>query len=94
MELIIAHYIEKLLRSGKYEYDQSVKEWVGWIEGYPGVYAQGKTVEDVRSDLIRVLEDFILLGVQEGKKIPSIPARSHSVKSKTHQRRYAAPGKS
>ena len=77
MDLNIVQYIEKLLQKAHYEYDQSVKDWVGWVAGYPGVYAQGRTVEEVRTDLASVLEDFLVMDLQEGKKISgvSIPAR-------------------
>lgn len=90
MELTTVQYIHKLLRKAHYEYDPSVKDWVGWIVGYPGVYAQGRTVEDVRADLASVLEDFILLDLQEGKRIPGFPTISRVHKSEEHFRAYAA----
>lgn len=70
MELKFYEYINKLLKNAHYEYDESVKEWAGWIEGFHGVYAQGKNIEEVRSELISVLEDYLLAHFQEGVKIP------------------------
>lgn len=94
MELKLSRYIEQLLKRAHYEYDPSVKDWVGWIAGYPGVYAQGRTVENVRADLASILEDFIVLDLQEGKKIPGFPIFSRALKSNAHSQKYAAAHKS
>lgn len=92
MELTIVQYIQKFLKKAHYEYDTSVHEWVGWIKGYPGVYAQGKTVEDVRGYLISILEDFILLDLQQGKRFSGFPVFSRASK-KMHTLNYAAADK-
>lgn len=70
MELMFSKYIEKTLSRAAYEYDGAVKQWAAWIEGMPGVYAQGPTVEDARRELSSVLEDHILVSLHEGRKIP------------------------
>lgn len=70
MRLTFLEFIEKALARAKYEYDSSVKQWVAWVEGFPGVYAQGKNVEDVRQELALTLEEHLLLSIKEGKKIP------------------------
>lgn len=92
MDLKLFGHIAKFLKKAHYEYDSSVHEWVGWIKGYPGVYAQGRTVEDVRGDLISVLEDFILLDLQQGKKFSGFPVFSRASK-KMHALNYAAAHK-
>ena len=69
IELKLFQYIIRLLKKAHYEYDSSVRAWVGWIEGFPGVYAQAKNVEEVRSKLISTLEESILLSIKEGKRI-------------------------
>ena len=83
MELKLQDYINKFLKKAHYEYDESVKAWGGWIVGVPGIYAQGKTVEEVRSELILILEEHLLLSLRKGKKVPGF---SHSVRTyaKTH----------
>ena len=80
MRLILSEYIEKLLAGAKYEYDDSVRQWAAWIEGFPGVYAQGKRVEDVRQELVSALEEHILLSIREGKRIPGfmLSRKSHA----------------
>lgn len=80
MELRISHYIDRLLKRACYTYDPSVKAWSGWIKGFPGVYAQGRNVEEVRAELIATLEDYLLLNLEEGNTIPgfSISPRSYA----------------
>lgn len=80
MKLIFSNYIEKILSRAEYEYDPSVRQWAGWIGGFRGVYAQGKRIEEVRQELASVLEEYLLLSVREGKRIPgfSVPRRIHA----------------
>lgn len=70
MKLSLQQFIEKAITRAHYEYDDSVGRWVAWIDGFPGVYAQGKKVEEVRQELVSILEEYIFLGVREGKQIP------------------------
>ncbi len=41
MELKTQQFIEKALLRAEYKFDASVKQWVGWVKGFPGIYAQG-----------------------------------------------------
>lgn len=70
MELALSKYIEKLLSRAKYEYDVSVKQWAAWVEGLPGVYAQGAKIEDARQELASTLEEYVLISISERKSIP------------------------
>lgn len=70
MELFLTKFIEKALEKATYEYDESVKQWAAWIEDIPGVYAQESTVEAARKELASVLEDYVLISLSEGKRIP------------------------
>jgi predicted RNase H-like HicB family nuclease len=38
-----------------------VGEWCGWINGLPGVYAQGESVEIVRQELAEMVEEHDVL---------------------------------
>ena len=69
MKLMLAEYIEKSLSKAHFEYDTSVKQWVAWINGFPGVYAQGKSRREVREELVSVLEDYILLAIRDGRNL-------------------------
>ena len=66
----ISEFIEKKLTGATYEYDESVKSWAAWIESMPGVYGQGKTVEEARKELTEILEEYLLVSLKEGKSIP------------------------
>ena len=57
MELKLNKYIGYQLNKACYEYDASVKAWSGWIKGLPGVYAQGRNIDEARQELISALED-------------------------------------
>lgn len=94
MELHFTQYIQNLLRGAHYEYDPSVKDWVGWIADYPGVYAQGRTVEDVRADLISILEDFLVMDLQAGKRVLGLSVLPRTARTKHRVPRYAAAHKS
>ena len=73
-------FVEKIIARAHYEYDDSIERWAGWIEGFPGVYAQGKRVEEVRQELALTLEEYLLLSIRERKKIPgfAFPGKSHA----------------
>ena len=80
MELKFLNYINQLIKKAHYEYDPSARAWVGWIKGFPGVYAQGENVEEVRGELISTLEDYLLVDIKRGRKIPgfSISPRQYA----------------
>lgn len=83
MELKLHQYILHIMTKAHYEYDSSVGAWAGWIKGFPGIYAQGGNVEEVRSELISVLEDYLLMDLKLGKRIPGISFSSRQY-AKTH----------
>ena len=83
MELALLKYIEKSLNRAKYEYDDSVKQWIAWIEGLPGVYAQGQKVEEARQELASTLEEYVLISISEKKHIPGFEL-SRKLYVKTH----------
>lgn len=83
MELALSKYIEKLLSRAKYEYDNSVKQWATWVDGLPGVYAQGQKVEEARQELASTLEEYILISIREGKLVPGFEL-SKKLHVKTH----------
>ncbi|PJB98463.1 MAG: hypothetical protein CO078_01910 [Candidatus Nealsonbacteria bacterium CG_4_9_14_0_8_um_filter_36_17] len=81
MKLYIAQYIENLLAKAEYEYDPETKSWCASVEDLPGAYAQADTVEEVRSQLAEVIEDYILVSLQEKHPLPGfkkLPAKLHA----------------
>lgn len=81
MKLYIAQYIENLLHKAEYEYDKKTKSWCASVKELPGVYAQADTLEDVRSQLAEVIEDYILVSLQERQPLPrfkKLPTKVHA----------------
>ncbi|MEK7673792.1 MAG: hypothetical protein AAB371_01175 [Patescibacteria group bacterium] len=68
MKLQIQQFVEKNLEKAEYQFDESVKEWAGWINGLSGIYAQGKAIENVRSQLAEMLEEYLIVNIQERKQ--------------------------
>ena len=66
MELYLIHYINKMLKKAIYEYDSATDVWCASVDELPGVYAQADTVEDVRSELAEVIEEYVFVSLQEG----------------------------
>jgi len=66
---MINQYIEKQLKKAKYKILDD-ETYFGEISGLKGVWASAKTLEDCRNELREVLEDWILLKVRDGERIP------------------------
>jgi len=81
MKLYITQYIENLLSKAEYEYDRKTKSWCAILKELPGVYAQANTLEDVRNQLVEVIEDYILVSLQEKQPLPrfkKLPTKIHA----------------
>ena len=46
--------------------------YFGRIPGFKGVIATGDTLEECRAELQSVLEDWILLGIRFGDRLPAV----------------------
>lgn len=66
MKLLTQQYVENRLAQAAYEYDKTIKFWVGWIDSVPGVVAQAPTLEGVRNDLAEILEERLLTSLRAG----------------------------
>ena len=40
------------------KFDKSVNQWAGWVDGFPGIYAQCENKEDVKGELKEILKEF------------------------------------
>ncbi len=66
---MINQYIEKQLKKAKYKIlDDGT--YFGEIMDLKGVWASSKTLEKCRDELREVLEDWILLKVRDGERVP------------------------
>ena len=70
MDLYLIKYINKMLKKASYEYDAATDSWCASVDDLPGVYAQAETVEDVRSELAEVIEEYVFVSLQEGHPLP------------------------
>jgi len=65
----------KLLDDGSY---------YGSIPGFKGVWAEGKTLEGCRKELQEVLEDWIVIKLRDGDRLPSAGGKSLKIPSAVH----------
>ena len=70
MELFLIEYINKMLKKAKYEYDPATNSWCASVDELPGVYSQADTIEDARSELAEVIEEYVFVSLQEGHPLP------------------------
>ena len=68
----LSRHIEAALKLAQYERDE-YDMTVATVPGALGFFAQGETYEEARSNLEEVIEGNILLALQLGWEIPSIP---------------------
>jgi len=78
MKLYTVNYIESMLRRANYEFDEQTKSWCASLDVLPGAYAQADTVEEVRSELAEVIEEYVLVSLQEGRQLPGKTASAVS----------------
>ena len=78
MDLKFYKYISNWMKKAEYKYDKSVNSWIGYINGFPGIYAQADTIEDVRNDLVSSLEDYILIDIKKNYSKRKVPGFAFS----------------
>jgi predicted RNase H-like HicB family nuclease len=59
-----------MLKTATYEYDSGTNSWCASVDNLPGVYAQADTIEDVRSELTEIIEEYVFVSLQEGHPLP------------------------
>ena len=70
MELYLINYISRILKKANYEYDSATNSWCASVDDLPGVYAQADTIEEARSELAEVIEEYVFVSLQEGHPLP------------------------
>ena len=68
---MLNEYIQKALEKAKYKCLED-GSWYAEIDGFQGVWANGRTVEECRNELKEVIEEWLLLKIRDGDPIPSI----------------------
>jgi predicted RNase H-like HicB family nuclease len=79
---MLLQYVEAAVRQAQYKQLED-KSWFAEISGYPGVWANAATIEDCRTELIEVLEEWILLKTRAHEDIPVIEGLDINVKPVT-----------
>ncbi len=69
---MLTNYIHAAMRRAKYEILKDDGTFYGEIPGFNGVYANADTLEACRDELQEVLEEWIVLGLRLGHKLPVV----------------------
>jgi predicted RNase H-like HicB family nuclease len=68
---MILEYCQKAIELAEYK-QLSDGTWFGQIPGFKGVWANGRTIEQCRRELIDVLEEWLILKLRDCDLIPEI----------------------
>lgn len=72
MLIMITEYIQVALSKAKYKIIDDTEPYYGEVPELEGVWATGKTLEECRRELRSTLEDWLLLELKFGHRIPSL----------------------
>ena len=76
---MLFEYIQGALESAEYKkLDDGT--WFAEIPGFEGVWANRKTVEECRKELVEVLEEWLILKLRDGDAIPKVKDIEISIK--------------
>jgi predicted RNase H-like HicB family nuclease len=80
---MLTEYIQRAMAQAKYELMEK-GQFFATIPPCKGLWAEGKTLEECRRELQSTLEDWLLLGLQMGHKLPIIDGINLNRKKLTH----------
>ena len=66
---MLSEYIAKAVEKARYE-KMGNGRYFATIPGFKGLWAEGKTIEAARRELIETLEDWILISFRRGYPVP------------------------
>ena len=72
---MIFEYCQKAIEKAEYK-KLDGGTWYAEVPGFRGVWANAKTVEDCRKELISVLEEWIVLKLRDGDVVPEVAGLS------------------
>lgn len=76
-------YIQSAMKGAKYKILED-KTYYGEISGFRGVWANEKKLEECRKVLQEVLEEWVLLKVRQGDKLPIIHGKRLKLPNLVH----------
>lgn len=68
---MLTNYINAAIKKAEYKKLQD-RSWYGEIVGFQGVWANASTLEECRSELIEVLEEWLFLKIKDNDPIPNV----------------------
>ena len=68
---MIIEYCQKVIEKAEYKKLED-GTWFAELSGFRGVWANGKTIEECRKELITALEGWIILKLRDGDPIPEV----------------------
>jgi len=71
---MLTEYLSQKLAQAQYKILEN-EAYFGEIPGLQGVWASEKTLEKCRESLQEVLEEWLILKLQDGDRIPGFPAK-------------------
>lgn len=77
---MLSEYIKAATHRAKYEILKEDSTYIGKIPECQGVWASSDTLEACRDELLEVLEEWIILGLQMGHPLPVIDGIDFSFK--------------
>jgi predicted RNase H-like HicB family nuclease len=77
---MLTEYIQAALKKAKYEILPDDGSYYGKIDGFKGVWANAKTLEECRTELKEVLEDWLLVSISHHASIPIVDGIELKVK--------------
>ena len=69
---MIREYISKAMTGAQYETLSDDGSWYGEIPGFQGVYSNADTLEECRTELEEVLEEWLLLRISLNLDVPAV----------------------
>jgi predicted RNase H-like HicB family nuclease len=69
---MLAEYIQAAMDRAEYEILEDDGTYYASIPGFKGVWANAETLEECRRELQEVLEEWILLGISLGHRLPTV----------------------
>lgn len=79
---MLVEYIQGALEKAEYKRLEN-GTWFAEIPGFKGVWANGKTVEECRKELVEVLEEWLILKLRDADPIPLVKGYEINIKKVT-----------
>ncbi|MEK6692479.1 MAG: type II toxin-antitoxin system HicB family antitoxin [Nitrospirota bacterium] len=76
---MLVEYIQAAIETAEYK-KLDDGSWFAEISGFEGIWANGKSVEECRKELIEVLEEWLILKLKDKDPIPVVKGININIK--------------